>query len=102
MGLDWSRASTWEFEPLDNSVFPAVELAKHVGRSRATFPAVYNAANEEAVDAFHDGKIGFLDIVDTVSEVVDRHEAPATLTLESLSEAELWARAEAHKIIASR
>lgn len=100
--LDWSRASTWEFEPLDNSVFPAVELAKHVGRSRATFPAVYNAANEEAVDAFHDGKIGFLDIVDTVSEVVDRHEAPATLTLESLSEAELWARAEAHKIIASR
>lgn len=100
--LDWSRATTWEFEPLDERAFPAVELAKHVGRARATFPAVYNAANEEAVDAFHEGRIGFLDIVDTVSEVVDRHEAPAQLTLESLAEAERWARAEAHKVFAAK
>ena len=100
--LDWTRATTWEFEPLDHTVFPAVELAKHVGRKRGTYPAVFNAANEEAVDAFHDGKISFTAIVDTVSDVVDRHDAPAALTLESLAEAERWARAEAHRVIGAR
>ncbi|MGO3146656.1 MAG: 1-deoxy-D-xylulose-5-phosphate reductoisomerase [Leucobacter sp.] len=96
--LDWTKATSWEFEPLDEQAFPAVALAKHVGRKRETYPAVFNAANEEAVDAFHDGKISFPAIVDTVSEVVDRHEAPQKLTLETLAEAELWARAEAHKL----
>jgi 1-deoxy-D-xylulose-5-phosphate reductoisomerase len=99
--LDWSRASSWEFEPLDREAFPAVELAKQVGRAAATFPAVYNAANEEAVDAFHDGRIGFLDIVDTVRATVDAHEAPAELTVETLLEAEQWARKRAQKTIAS-
>ncbi|MFC5337860.1 1-deoxy-D-xylulose-5-phosphate reductoisomerase [Leucobacter denitrificans] len=96
--LDWSQATKWEFEPLDEQAFPAVALAKHVGRKRETYPAVFNAANEEAVDAFHDGKIRFTQIVDTVSAVVDRHEPPQQLTLESLAEAERWARAAAHKL----
>lgn len=96
--LDWTKATAWTFEPLDETAFPAVALAKEVGRARKTFPAVFNAANEEAVDAFHDGKISFPAIVDTVREVVERHEAPAALTLESLAAAETWARAEAHKI----
>ncbi len=96
--LDWTQATSWEFEPLDEQAFPAVALAKHVGRKRETYPAVFNAANEEAVDAFHGGKIRFTHIVDTVSEVVDRHEPPRELTLETLAEAERWARAEAHKL----
>lgn len=96
--IDWAQATTWTFEPLDEEAFPAVTLAKEVGRARRTYPAVFNAANEEAVDAFHDGKISFPAIVDTVREVVERHTAPAELTLESLAEAEGWARAEAHKI----
>ena len=96
--LDWTTAARWEFEPVDGEAFPALALAKEVGRARGTFPAVFNAANEEAVDAFHDGRIGFTGIVDTVREVVDRHEAPAELTIESLAEAERWARAEAHRV----
>ncbi len=100
--LDWTRASQWQFEPLDAAVFPAVELAKEVGRAGGTFPAVFNAANEEAVDAFHDGKIGFLDIVDIVRATVEAHEAPAELTLESLAEAEGWARATAMKKLTAR
>ena len=100
--LDWTRASAWTFEPLDDDAFPAVALAKHVGRAGRTYPAVFNAANEQAVDAFHDGAIGFLDIVDTIAEVVDRHDAPPRLTRESLAEAERWARAEADRLIAAR
>ncbi len=100
--LDWAKPAAWIFEPLDNAVFPAVDLAKQVGRAGATYPAVYNAANEVAVDAFHDGAIGFTDIVETVARIVDAHTAHAELTLESLTEAELWARASATALIAAR
>jgi 1-deoxy-D-xylulose-5-phosphate reductoisomerase len=95
--LDWSTASAWTFEPLDHVVFPAVTLAKEVGRARGTFPAVFNAANEEAVDAFHSGRIGFLGIVDTIRRVVEAHEAPEQLNLETLAEAERWARERAQR-----
>lgn len=98
--IDWTAAQSWEFAPLDDEAFPAVRLAREVGAAGRTFPAVYNAANEEAVDAFHDGRIGFTDIVDTVARVVDRHEAPGDLTLEALAEAERWARATAEQLIA--
>lgn len=70
---DWSTATSWTFEPLDNDTFPAVELARSCGRHGGTAPAVYNAANEECVEAFHAGRIGFLDIVDIVAAVVDEH-----------------------------
>lgn len=99
--LDWTTASSWTFEPLDDEAFPAVALAKTVGRAGATFPAVYNAANEQAVDAFHEGRLPFLGIVDTVARVVDAHEPPAALTVESLAEAEAWARQTADRLIAA-
>lgn len=99
--LDWTVAASWTFEPLDEEAFPAVKLAKSVGRAGGTFPAVFNAANEEAVDAFHEGRLGFLGILDTVQRVVDRHEAPGALTRETLAEAERWARAAAEKEIAA-
>jgi len=97
--LDWTQASSWDFEPLDDTAFPAVALAKSVGRAGRTFPAVFNAANEQAVDAFHDGRLSFLGIVDTIARVVDAHESPDQLTLESLAEAETWARATADRFI---
>jgi 1-deoxy-D-xylulose-5-phosphate reductoisomerase len=99
--LDWTTASTWTFEPLDDEVFPAVELAKTVGRLGSTFPAVFNAANEQAVLAFHAGRIGFLDIVDTVTRVVERHEA-GERSLEGVYEAERWARETADRILLAR
>lgn len=98
--LDWTAATSWTFEPLDDAAFPAVRLAKTVGRAGGTFPAVYNAANEQAVDAFHEGRLSFLGIVDTISRVVDAHEAPDALTIESLAEAESWARRTADRLIA--
>ena len=95
--LDWTTATSWTFEPLDVAAFPAVALAKQVGRAGGEYPAVFNAANEEAVAAFHAGRIGFLDIVDTVRAVVEDHEASAgELTVDSLAEAEGRARRAAH------
>ncbi|MFB4348378.1 1-deoxy-D-xylulose-5-phosphate reductoisomerase [Microbacterium sp. CR_7] len=98
--LDWTKAASWTFEPLDDEAFPSVDLAKAVGRAGATFPAVYNAANEQAVTAFHEGRLTFLGIVDTISRVVDAHEPPSSLTVETLAEAESWARRTADALIA--
>jgi 1-deoxy-D-xylulose-5-phosphate reductoisomerase len=97
--LDWTQAQTWTFEPLDDAAFPAVALAKRVGEAGSTYPAVFNAANEQAVAAFHAGRIGYLAIVDTVERVVDRHDA-GELTLEGVLEAERWARSAADAILA--
>ncbi|MFJ8893119.1 1-deoxy-D-xylulose-5-phosphate reductoisomerase [Leifsonia sp. NPDC102414] len=99
--LDWSAAHSWTFEPLDSDAFPAVALAKRVGEEGGTYPAVFNAANEQAVAAFHAGAIGYLDIVDTVERVVDAHRPDGELTRESLAEAERWARDAADRLIAA-
>ena len=98
--LDWTVPQQWTFEPLDHEAFPAVRLAKLVGGQGRTYPAVFNAANEEAVEAFHAGRLGYLGILDTVRAVVDDHEAPeGELTREALAEAERWARARAQQRI---
>lgn len=99
--LDWSSATSWTFEPLDGQAFPSVALAKAVGRAGGTFPAVYNAANEQAVDAFHEGRLSFLGIVDTIARVVDAHDAPDVLTVDTLAAAESWARESADRMIAA-
>ncbi|MFJ4297170.1 1-deoxy-D-xylulose-5-phosphate reductoisomerase [Curtobacterium sp. NPDC089689] len=96
--LDWTTASTWTFEPLDADAFGAVALAKRVGEAGGTFPAVFNAANEQAVAAFHAGAIGFLDIVDTVERIVDEH-AMGESSLEGVLAAERWARAAADRAL---
>jgi 1-deoxy-D-xylulose-5-phosphate reductoisomerase len=99
--LDWTTATSWTFEPLDEDAFPAVALAKQVGSAGSTYPAVFNAANEQAVDAFHDGRLGFPAILDAIRAVVDRNDPPAVLTRDSLAEAERWARATADAVIAA-
>jgi 1-deoxy-D-xylulose-5-phosphate reductoisomerase len=92
-GCDWTSASTWEFVPLDDEAFPAVRLAREVGRAGGTYPAVYNAANEECVAAFHAGRLAFTGIVDTVARAVAEHRPPGgELTLDSVLAAERWAR----------
>lgn len=68
--LDFSTASTWEFAPVDNEAFPAVNLARHAARHGGTYAAVYNAANEQAAAAFLAGKIRFPQIVDVVATVL--------------------------------
>ena len=106
---DWGTAASWTFEPLDNLAFPAVELARVAGRLGGTAPAVYNAANEVCVDAFHDGRIGFNRIIDVVALVLQEHTgsdpdvgsklvASDQLTLEVVLAADAWARARANDL----
>ncbi|MFI6288778.1 1-deoxy-D-xylulose-5-phosphate reductoisomerase [Streptomyces sp. NPDC051018] len=99
--FDWSKASTWEFFPLDTEAFPAVGLARRVGELGGTAPAVFNAANEECVEAFLAGRLPFNGIMDTVTEVVTEHGVPTggtRLTVADVLEAENWARARAREL----
>lgn len=100
--LDWTKSHSWQFEPLDEDVFASVRIAREVGSKGLTYPAVYNAANEQAVDAFHDGKLGFLDIIGVIQQTLSNHTAPESLTLEAVLDAERWARATADSLIAKR
>lgn len=103
--VDWSVPQAWTFEPLDAKAFPAIDLAREAGTAGGCAPAVYNAANEELVDAFHAGAVGFLGIVDTITDVL-RHwldtQHSSYLqpgTVEDIELAEAWARARARQII---
>ncbi|MFC0358590.1 1-deoxy-D-xylulose-5-phosphate reductoisomerase [Kytococcus schroeteri] len=98
---DWTTPMQWDFAPLDAEAFPAVDLAVHVGRLGGTAPAVYNAANEECVEAFHDGRLPFTGIVDTVAQVVEQLGAGGeeSLTLDDVLAAEDRAREAAHRAI---
>ena len=99
--VDWTRPHTWEFFPLDDEAFPAVGLARRAGEMGATAPAVFNAANEVAVEAFRRGRLRFVDIVDTVAGVLGRHDVPSeqTLGVDDILAADAWARAEAARLI---
>ena len=124
---DWTTAASWTFEPLDNEAFPAVELARESGWSGGTAPAVYNAANEICVDAFHAGQLRFLQILDIVATVLAEHVgarrqlatsafetgpgpgddvgsvlvADDDLSLEVVLAADRWARGRARQLVAT-
>jgi len=100
--VDFSAAHTWNFEPLDEKVFRAVALARVVGSKGLTYPAVYNAANEQAVEAFHNRSISFVDITSIIEQTLELHSAPSELTLDGVLEAEAWARKTANILIASK
>ncbi|HKC27446.1 MAG TPA: 1-deoxy-D-xylulose-5-phosphate reductoisomerase, partial [Jatrophihabitans sp.] len=102
--LDWTHAQSWTFEPLDSAAFPAVDLARRAGTAGGCAPAVYNAANEELVAAFHAGSVRFLQIVDTIADVLDewlnkQHELSVNPgTVEDVERAEVWARTRAREL----
>jgi 1-deoxy-D-xylulose-5-phosphate reductoisomerase len=94
LACDFSTASTWDFEPLDAEVFPAVDLAREAGRKGGCLTAVYNAANEEAAAAFLAGRIRFPAIVRTIAEVLRAADqwAAEPATVEDVLDAQHWAR----------
>lgn len=70
--MDWTQSHMWNFEPVDNEKFPAIELAKRCGELGAGLPAIFNASNEVAVDAFLRGSITFTSIMECVEQSVQR------------------------------
>src|SRR5205823_3726874 len=83
---------TLEFHPPDTETFRLLELARDAGQQGGTYPCAYNAANEVAVQAFLDGRIGFLDIASAVEDVLARVEGSPARDLEELVEADGRAR----------
>jgi 1-deoxy-D-xylulose-5-phosphate reductoisomerase len=106
--IDWTQATSWTFEPLDPEAFPAVDLARTAGVAGGMAPAVFNAANEELVAAFHAGHVPFLGIVDTVRDVLmdwlsNQHaDAGNPGTVEDVEYVQGWARARARAAIAQQ
>ncbi|WP_205538704.1 1-deoxy-D-xylulose-5-phosphate reductoisomerase [Mycobacterium kyogaense] len=98
---DFTTASTWEFEPLDDEVFPAVALAREAGRRGGCLTAVYNAANEESAAAFLDGTISFPSIVRTIDHVLRAADqwAAEPATVDDVLDAQDWARMRARRAI---
>lgn len=96
--IDWTRATTWSFEPLDERVFGAVSLCRAAGIRGGTAPAALNAANEVCVEAFVSGRVEFAALVDTVAQVVDEHSFRERPTLDEVLQAEVWARARAAEL----
>ncbi|MDO5735416.1 MAG: 1-deoxy-D-xylulose-5-phosphate reductoisomerase [Propionibacteriaceae bacterium] len=101
---DWSRATSWTFEPLDDDTFPAVRLARRAGQASGTAPAVYNAANEACVDAFSEGRLSFTDIVATIEvcleeHLKDGHVADGDMDVDAVLAADAWGRRRAAELV---
>ncbi len=95
----WDAPVAWTFEPFDAEVFPAITLAREAVAASVLHPAVLNAANEECVEAFRTGRIGYLEIVDTVADVLASFDAGASVDLEGVLGADAWARQSARRIL---
>jgi len=100
--IDWSKSHTWQFLPIDNEKYPAIELAKRCGQLGSGLPAVYNAANEVAVAAFLAGQIKFTAIIDIVEAVVQSFGSNTPTTIRDISDVsgiEKSARIKADELI---
>jgi 1-deoxy-D-xylulose-5-phosphate reductoisomerase len=89
---NFAKLGSLTFEEPDTDRFPSLNLARRAGEIGGTLPAVLNAANEIAVDAFCARKISFLQITETVRRVMDSHDVIAHPTLDQILAADTWAR----------
>jgi 1-deoxy-D-xylulose-5-phosphate reductoisomerase len=101
--LTFDAPTSWTFEPLDSEAFPAVSLARHAGRVGGCLPAIYNAANEEAVAAFIAGNTRFTSIVHTVEKVLADADEWRTdpASVDEVYAAEEWARVKSRELVAT-
>lgn len=89
---NFASIGTLTFEEPDEERFPALRLARWAAQAGGTMPAVLNAANEVAVEAFCRGKISFPDITETVARAMRAHQVIENPTLEQILSADAWAR----------
>jgi 1-deoxy-D-xylulose-5-phosphate reductoisomerase len=100
--FDPVRAGTLTFESVDVERFPAFGLGVEAGRSGGTAPAVFNAANEIAVAAFLAGELPFPGIAELIERVLAAHEPVTVDAVETVIAADIWARAQAQRILRDR
>jgi 1-deoxy-D-xylulose-5-phosphate reductoisomerase len=97
--LDLFQLQNLSFYPPDETRFPCLRLAYQACREGSTMPAVLNAVNEIAVQAFLDKRIAFLDIPRLIESAMSRHSTASEVTLQSILEADHWAREEGDNMI---
>ncbi len=97
--LDLVKSSPLTFRAPNPDKFPCLQYAYQAGRMGKTMPAVLNAANEVAVEAFLGGKIKFLDIGEVSRKVMEEHHPPNDFDLDSIIEADRWARRQAELVV---
>jgi 1-deoxy-D-xylulose-5-phosphate reductoisomerase len=97
--LDLAKVGRLTFEPVDQEGFPALGLAYRAGQRGSTYPAVLNAANEIAVNAFLDERIRLTMIAEIVAAVMDEHDPPGAVSAVTLGRADAWARRRAGEIV---
>lgn len=95
---DFAKLGQLTFEEPDTGRFPAIDLARRAGETGGTLPAVLNAANEIAVEAFVNQKISFPQITEAVRRTMDAHAVISHPALEQILEADAWARKTAQKL----
>ena len=100
--LDFSALTGLHFEAPDLQRFPCLRLAREAMEAGGTATAVLNAANEEAVAAFLDGRLGFTGIPDVVERTLQRQDAPACQDVESVMNVDRQAREVACRLIEER
>jgi 1-deoxy-D-xylulose-5-phosphate reductoisomerase len=96
--LDWTSLSSLAFEQVDHDTFPSIRMAGDVIRSGGTAGAVFNAANEVAVEAFLDGRVQFSDIWECIAEAMEALPATEIASLDDV----LSADASAREVVARR
>ncbi len=99
LSLDLFKAGPLEFFPPDTERFPALALACEAARQGGTMPAVLNAANEIAVEAFLAESLPFLNIAQLVEEVMAAHSSKGSPNIEDILDADAWARRESQKLL---
>ncbi len=97
--FDPVAAGPLTFEPVDHDRFPTFRLGERAGRAGGTGPAVYNAANEEAVAAFLDGTLPFVEIPRVIEGTLDACALRSAESLEAVQDADREARRRARKLI---
>jgi 1-deoxy-D-xylulose-5-phosphate reductoisomerase len=90
--LSFAKTSQMTFQPPDKEKFPCLQYAYDAGIAGGTFPAVLNAANEEAIKLFFQGKINFAQFPQKIKEVLDKHQNKEAPNLEDLLAADKWSR----------
>jgi 1-deoxy-D-xylulose-5-phosphate reductoisomerase len=96
---DFAGIGALTFQKPDFEKFPCLALAYEACETGETLPAVLNAANEIAVEAFLGNRISFVKIPDLISETMDRHNVVKNPTLADIIEADGWARKIAGEMI---
>ena len=97
--LNLAQIEKLTFQAVDKDKFPTLELAYQALEKGGTMPTVLNAANEVAVEAFLEGRIGFIQIAQLIKKTMEKHEPLSAQNLENVWQAHHWAQGEARKMV---